>query len=32
MADHRLGIAMTGPFSEPTPAAAVIAKEAENLG
>jgi alkanesulfonate monooxygenase SsuD/methylene tetrahydromethanopterin reductase-like flavin-dependent oxidoreductase (luciferase family) len=32
MADHRLGIAMTGPFSEPTPAAAAIAKEAENLG
>jgi alkanesulfonate monooxygenase SsuD/methylene tetrahydromethanopterin reductase-like flavin-dependent oxidoreductase (luciferase family) len=32
MADKKLGIAMTGPFSEPTPAAAAIAKEAENLG
>ena len=31
MADAKLGIAMTGPFSEPTPAAAEIAKEAEKL-
>lgn len=32
MADLKLGIAMTDPFSEPTPAAAKIAKEAEDLG
>jgi alkanesulfonate monooxygenase SsuD/methylene tetrahydromethanopterin reductase-like flavin-dependent oxidoreductase (luciferase family) len=32
MANAKLGIAMTGPFSEPTPGAAAIAKEAEELG
>ncbi len=32
MADPKLGLAMTGPFSEPTPAAAAMAKEAEDLG
>jgi alkanesulfonate monooxygenase SsuD/methylene tetrahydromethanopterin reductase-like flavin-dependent oxidoreductase (luciferase family) len=32
MADAKLGIAMTGPVGEPTPAAAEIAREAENLG
>ena len=32
MAAAKLGIAMTGPFAEPTPASAAIAKEAEGLG
>lgn len=32
MADRKLGLAMTGPFSEPTPAAAAVAKQAEDLG
>jgi alkanesulfonate monooxygenase SsuD/methylene tetrahydromethanopterin reductase-like flavin-dependent oxidoreductase (luciferase family) len=32
MADRKLGLAMTGPFSEPTPAASAVAKEAEDLG
>lgn len=32
MAEARLGIAMTGPVSEPTPSAAAIAREAENCG